>query len=75
METDLPIMDKREITSSDMPNSQEKNKQGCNNYRGIALLRRVTYKVFLNCILLSIKGKAEEAIGDYQEGSDMEGRQ
>ncbi|KAL4092204.1 hypothetical protein QTP88_026743 [Uroleucon formosanum] len=41
--------------------------QDYNNYRGISLLN-VTYKILSNCILSSIKGRAEEIIGNYQGG-------
>lgn len=44
-------------------------KQDCNNYRGIAILNVIrVYKVFTNCILSRIKGKAEEILGDFQGG-------
>lgn len=51
--------------SGDMSNTQERNKQDCNNYRRIDLLN-VTYKVLSNCIPLRLKSKAEEILDNYQ---------
>lgn len=49
------------------PIHKKKDKQDCNNYRGISLLN-VVYKKFSNCVLDRIKEKADQIIGHYQGG-------
>lgn len=49
------------------PIHKKGNKHDWNNYREIASLN-VTYNMFTNCILLRLKDRSEETLGDYQGG-------
>lgn len=47
------------------------DKRDCENYKKIALLN-MAYKIFSNCILIRIKGKTDQTIGNYQGGFKSE---
>jgi sorting nexin-29 len=50
-----------------MPNTQEKDRLECRNYRGITLFN-VTYKIFTNILNERLKPWAEKTLHNYQCG-------